>query len=575
MVYNWYTISTHMSTEKISESTPPSFRLLVVEDEAPMRLFLQQVLKKEGHDCDCAATCAEARGLFQKGRYACAIFDLGLPDGNGLDLLSEFSGEDSCVVSIVLTGDASAETVISTMRGGAFDYLTKPLDAVSLRAGISRALQHHALSLERQELFQLLLQEREQLRAKVEAATTDIRQYAAACELSNARLRGLLKLAQLSNQYYSEDQLFRQVFTEVANHVPLRALALCDGLRHRITSATRPKDEIEIYVQSSVGASASVTGFDPLLAEAEPALMIQEWLDRNTTTNTALLKPNVFPQALWKRSTTTVGFFLDAEFRIDSVDTEFLDTCAYFLAFEWERAQLLFHVAHHASLGNIAVELARNFIQPLTAIQTAADFVNETLTSDDGRQGMSIIAENVDKLRRQTQEFRKLSLMRENAIETVRLDEYVDQALEMLSVAIHSRGVDVQKDFIPDCECVLLNGTTLARTFLDLILGALRSVNLGGTVTLRLFEMDRDHVTFEIGQTGGGSILGPIASSASVLTGAAEAVGSNPGLMLAERAIHSCGGTLTTELADDNRAVVRIVLPRNATTATLRREGLR
>lgn len=554
-----------------SEATAPQYRLLVIDDDQAMRTFLGEVFKREGHECEAAATCAEGRALFQKDRFACAIIDLGLPDGNGLDLLSEFTSEDPCLVSIVLTGDSSAETVISTMRGGAFDYLTKPLDAVSLRAALSRALSHHAVSRERTELFHLLVEEREQLRAKVEAATADIRQYASACELSNARLRGLLKLAQLSNQYYSEEQLFRQVFTELTHHVPIRALALCDCLRQRMTCATCPKDEVAIDVLSSVGTNAPVTGFDPLMAEAEPTLMMQEWLDRNSTLDTTVLNACVFPQALWKRSTTTVGFFLDADYAVGPSDHEFLDTCAYFLAFEWERAQLLFHVAHHASLGNIAVELARNFIQPLTAIQTAADFVNETLTSADERKGMNIVSENVDKLRRQTQEFRRLSLMRENAIETVRLDEYVDQALEMLSVAIQSRNVHIQKEFIPDCECVLLNGTALARTFLDLILGAVRVVDMGGNLVLRLFEMDRDHITFEINHSG---LNGAMPSSASALAGV-DAPGANPGLMLAERSIHTCGGTMTTEVAEDGRAVVRIVLPRNATTAALRNQGVR
>lgn len=544
------------------------YRFLIVEDEMAMRTYLAEMLRKEGYECETAATCGEGRSLFQKGRFACGIFDLGLPDGNGLDLLSEFSSEDPCMVSIVLTGDSAPETIISTMRGGAFDYLHKPIDGVALKASVARATAHHAVQNERAELFQLLLQEREQLRAKVEAATADIRQYATACEMSNARLRGLLKLAQLSNQYYTEDQLFRQVFAELAHHVPIRALVLCDNLRQRLTSAIRPEGAIAVDVISSVGAGASMTGFDPLLAEAEPAMMMLDWLERNSSIATTKLLACVFPQALWKRSTTAVGFFLDSDYRIESGDTEFLDTCAYFVAFEWERAQLMFHIAHQASLGNIAVELARNFIQPLTAIQTAAEFVKESLESEDERQGLKIIETNVDKLRRQTQEFRKLSLFRENAIETVRLDEYIDQALEMLSVAIQSRGVTIQKDFIPDCECVLLNGTALARTFLDLLLNAVRIVEMGGLLTLRLFEMDRDHVTFEISHPGD--------RRASVAANAlsADPAGSNPGLMLAERAIHACGGTLTAELGEDSRSIVRIVLPRNATTAGLRREGI-
>lgn len=551
-----------------SEGVP--YRLLVVDDDPAIRNFLEQVLEREGHECDTVATCAEARAVFQKARYACAFIDLGLPDGSGLSLLSEFTGEDPCLVPIVLTGDVSADTVITTMRGGAFDYLRKPLDLVTLRAALGRAFSHHALSNDRAELFQLLLQEREQLRAKVEAATKDIRQYASACESSNQRLRGLLKLAQLSNHYYTEEELFREVFRELATHAPIRALALCDCLRQKMQCAVRRSPNEPIVVFGSLG-SAPVTGFDVFLAEAEPGLVIQEWIDRNSGVTTSELRAVICPQALWKRSTMTVAFFLDANYDVDPVEQEFLDTCAYFLAFEWERGQLLFHIAHQASLGNIGVELARNFIQPLTAIQIAADFVNETLSSPEGQAGLGIIGENVDKLRRQTQEFRKLSMMRENAVETVRLDEYVDQALDMLSVAFQNRNVTVHREYIADCECVLLNGTALARTFLDIVLGALRAVDMGGEIRLRLFELDADHVTFEISHAGSVRAHGGVDPAAAY---ASETFERPPGLLLAERTIHSCGGTMNVELGDDGNTVVRIVLPRNATMPALRREGI-
>jgi signal transduction histidine kinase len=225
----------------------------------------------------------------------------------------------------------------------------------------------------------------------------------------------------------------------------------------------------------------------------------------------------------------------------------------------------MLYVAHHASLGNIAVELARSFIQPLTAIQTAADFVNETVAVPDGKQGLAIITQNVDRLRRQTQEFRKLSTMRQNAVETVRLDEYADQALDMLSVAIQNRGVTVHRDYITDCECVLLNGTALARTFLDLLLSALRSVEIGGNLFLRLLELDADHVAFEISYMGPGRKGG--AGHASDL--------ADPAYQLAERTIHSCGGSLNVEILEDRRKVVRIVLPRNATRAVGAWESIR
>ncbi len=546
-------------------STP---RFLVVEDEQAQRNLLREVLRREGYECDCASTCAEARDLFSEGRFVCALIDLGLPDGNGLTLLTDFSSEDPCTVLVILTGETSAETIINTMRGGAFDYLRKPVDLVTLRAAVSRALAHHSIAMERAELFRLLLEEREQLRARVEAATADIRQYAGACEVSNSRLRALLRLAQMSNEYYTDEHLFRQVFAELAGHLPLRGLALCNAVRRKILFAIQAEGAIEVDFYGS--ESVSLGGYDTLLAEAEPGLLINEVIKRFGGLDLDELETLVYPQMSRSRTTSTVAFLLAGGSEPDSSDSEFLDTCAYFLAFEWERGQLLYHVAHHASLGNIAVELARNFIQPLTAIQTAVEFVSETVESEDEHHGLDIIAQNADRLRRQTQEFRKLSTLRENAIETVTLADYVEQAVDMLNVAIQNRGVTIERQFQSECECILLNGTMLARTILDVVLSSLRSVKMGGRIVLRLYESDDQHVAFEINYEA-------VSREIAVSQRESDPLGRttvNPVLQLAERTVHACGGSLSMEVLDDRNTTIRFQLPRNATNPARRWENV-
>jgi DNA-binding response OmpR family regulator len=549
--------------EKITLESSPRF--LVIEDEQAQRNLLREILRREGYECECASTCAEGRDLFSKGKYACALIDLGLPDGNGLALLSDFSSEDPCTVLVILTGETSPETIIDTMRGGAFDYLRKPVDLMTFRAAISRALAHHSVAMERAELFRLLVEEREQLRARVEAATADIRQYASACEVSNSRLRALLRLAQMSTEYYTDEHLFRQVFTELARHLPLRGLALCNASRRKLLFAVLPEGALEVEFLGS--ESMSLTGYDTVLAEADPGLLVREMTVRFGGIDVDQLDILNYPQVSSAGTTSTVAFMLSKGREPDVSDSEFLDTCAYFLAFEWERGQLLYHVAHHASLGNIAVELARNFIQPLTAIQTAVDFVAETIDNSEAEQGLYIIAENADRLRRQTQEFRKLSTLRENAIETVTLADYVEQALDMLTVAIQNRGVTIKKEFQSECECVLLNGTTLARTILDVVLGSLRSVEMGGAIMLRLQETEDQHVAFEV-------VYHAVGRSAAT-TSAEDFIGAtavNPVLQLAERTVHACGGSLSVEILENQRTTVRIQLPRNATNPARRWE---
>ena len=542
-----------------SESGP---RILIIEDDAVLRAFLAEVLDEAQYALDCAGTCAEGRSLFKKGRYACALVDLRLPDGNGKTLLKEFADQDPEVVTVVLTGDATAEAVIDAMRAGAFDYLTKPVEVTTLEAAVRRALSHHAVRQDRTNLLNLLLEEREQLRARVEAATADIRQYANACEASNARLRSLLELTQLSSNYLSEQVLLQEAFEHLAEQVPLRALAFCDTTRQKMAAIVRPEGGVPSFTASD---SAFESGsYDSVLAEFEPRQLLANWLERSTGLSTERLTPYAFTQQFVNRSACMVGFYVDDDGR-DSALEEFLGMCAHFLAFEWEQGKLLLHVAHQASLGNIAVELARSFIQPLTAIRTAAEIVNEVVASSEGAEGMSIIQENADRLRRQMQEFQKLTLFREDSVETVRLDEYVDQALDMLAAAIQNRNVTVDRDFEEDCECVLLNGTALARTFLDLVLGAVRAVEIGGTVALTLKSSGSDHVAFEIRHHG--TYAGPMGlTGAAVIPSGAETERGHPGLQLAERTVHSCGGTLTIEVDSDQLSAIRVVLPRNITS---------
>jgi hypothetical protein len=306
------------------------------------------------------------------------------------------------------------------------------------------------------------------------------------------------------------------------------------------------------------------SSYDPLLAQAEPGKAMSDWLQRHAGVELDPLTPHVFTQTFKDQATCSVGFYLAEESEKDPALDEFLDMCAYFIAFEWEQGKLLLRVAHFASLGNIAAEVARSFVQPLTAIRTAAEVVNETIVSPEGAQGIAIVQENVDRLRRQVQEFHKLTVLKEDSVETVRLETFVDQALDILTVPLRNRNVTIEKDFLAEGECVLLNGAVLARTFLGLILGAVRSVETGGTVTLRLRDMPRERIAFEVRHRG--AFSEPFDASTSPFVNAdAQAGQGHPGLQLAERTVHMCGGSLAVERDAQQQVTIRVVLPRNIT----------
>lgn len=560
-----------MADEQNTGATAVSTVLVVEDDEAQLE-FLRTLLERFGYEPVLARNVAEGHSQFERDRFAVALVDLGLPDGNGRDLIAYFREQDPTLVSIVLTGDSNADTVIGTMRAGAFDYLTKPIESATLQAALNRAYSHHGVMLERAELFRLLYEEREQLRARVDAATRDIRQYASACETSNARLRALLRFSQASGTCASEEGLFRELYTELREHVPVRAILLRHPPTKRLMALyadSHKQDAPErFYGSASMLDAAPLDAFE---MQSDPESALTTWAQRHLSVDLEGSVPVVFHQEFWNRPASTVAFFVSDDFKADSSDREFLDMCAYLLAFEWERGRLLLHVAHQASLGNIAVELVRNFAQPLTAIRTAADFLREEVVDEDGAEGIRIIQNNVDRLRNEAQEFRKLSTLRQDSVETVCLEDYVDHALEMLAGAIQNRNITVRKEVSSPCECVLLNGTALARTFLDLILGALRAADVGGTVDVRLRQRDEEHVVFELRHNGGQKRFF-VDSMESVVASAAATESDSLGLQLAERTVHSCGGTVSVDYDEGGQGTLRILLPSNATKMVARQE---
>lgn len=542
--------------------------ILLIEDELSQRTVLSDVLRVLGYQCHTASSCAEGREALAARPYACALIDVGLPDGNGNDLVADVAGDYPSTVMVMLTGDASTDTVIRAMRAGAFDYLTKPVDTTTLRAALSRAVAHHQALRERDESNRLLLQERELLKARIEAATADLRQYASYCERSNARLQSLLELTQVSSGFYTHESLLQSVFAQLSKHMPVECVALCDVIEHEFLAAFRGTDgEIEVLVTDGNAADAET---DALLTMADPGLLVQTCIERYVGLDTQSMAAFVYPQSFFNQHVCTVAFYLEPDYEGDASAGEFLSMCAHFLTFEWQQARLLLHAAHHVSLGTIALELLKSFVQSLTAIRTATDFICETALEPEAEQGAEIIIDNVDRLSQQTQEFRKLSTLHEGCVETVRLDEFIQQAIDMLQVTLRSRNIEIRRAITADSECVLLNGSVLARTVLDLLSNAVRAVDLDGAIDVALQDIDRDHIALDIAYTNGKQHAW--SRPGSVNQRDIDLRAEHPKFQLVQRTVHSCGGTLTLERGTEGRDRFRILLPRNATAPAVSRE---
>src|SRR5256714_4345118 len=114
--------------------------ILVVDDEKGQREILELILSGEGYDVTPAASGEAALRLAREKRFDLALTDLKMTGMDGIELLQKLLTFDSSIIVILLTAHGSIDSAKEALRRGAFDYLEKPYDRVTLLDTIRRAL---------------------------------------------------------------------------------------------------------------------------------------------------------------------------------------------------------------------------------------------------------------------------------------------------------------------------------------------------------------------------------------------------------------------------------------------------
>jgi DNA-binding NtrC family response regulator len=128
-------------------------RVLILDDESTLRTALFRLLDRKGHQVVTAQRLDEAHTFLTPEKpFDIAIVDMNLPDGNGLDLISELKAISPNTQVIVLTGFASIDTAVQATQKGAYHFLTKPFNVEELMSLLEKALAHKTLEQENKQL---------------------------------------------------------------------------------------------------------------------------------------------------------------------------------------------------------------------------------------------------------------------------------------------------------------------------------------------------------------------------------------------------------------------------------------
>ena len=115
-------------------------QILLVEDENVFAKAVKKHLQRSGYKVEWAGDLETARKLFKEAQPDLVLLDMRLPDGSGLDLLSEIKSSNTNASVLVMSAYGELEDAVSAMKLGASDYLKKPIDLDELLINVKKVL---------------------------------------------------------------------------------------------------------------------------------------------------------------------------------------------------------------------------------------------------------------------------------------------------------------------------------------------------------------------------------------------------------------------------------------------------
>lgn len=162
--------------ENSAESEPKyAGSILVIDDELSIRKSLEGILKRHNYQVETAESYEVIKDRLFTANFDALILDIILPDVDGIDILHIINKGKLNLPTIMLTGAPSLETAQESVKYGAFDYLTKPVEPILLLNQLKNAVHKKHLIDSRNDLLNKLETKNEELEQLVEQRTEELK----------------------------------------------------------------------------------------------------------------------------------------------------------------------------------------------------------------------------------------------------------------------------------------------------------------------------------------------------------------------------------------------------------------
>ena len=119
--------------------------LLLIDDEAPIRASLKEILEYEGHKVSEAGTGMDGVIAATKTRFDAIFCDVKMPQMDGLDVLDMLAKKNVTAPVVMISGHGTVETAVQSLKKGAYDFIQKPLDLNRVLVTLRNVLEREAL----------------------------------------------------------------------------------------------------------------------------------------------------------------------------------------------------------------------------------------------------------------------------------------------------------------------------------------------------------------------------------------------------------------------------------------------
>jgi two-component system sensor histidine kinase/response regulator len=147
--------------------------ILVIDDERGIREGCRRALTPLGFRVEVADTAATGLHKLREGSFDLILLDLMMPGMSGMEALDRIREIDPDIVVIIITGYATVEAAVRTIKKGAYDFISKPFTSDDLSLVVNQGLEHRRLTLETKRLQAIEEEAKELARAKVELEKLD------------------------------------------------------------------------------------------------------------------------------------------------------------------------------------------------------------------------------------------------------------------------------------------------------------------------------------------------------------------------------------------------------------------